>query len=49
MAKVINCPCGFIVRGESDDELVQRAQEHAKDTHQMELTKEQALSMARSE
>ena len=25
MQKVINCPCGFIVKGDTDDELVERA------------------------
>jgi predicted small metal-binding protein len=47
MDKVINCPCGFVVKGETDDQLVQNAQQHAKDVHQMELSREQALSMAR--
>ena len=46
MQKVINCPCGFVVRGETDDQLVAKAQEHAKTVHQMELTREQALAMA---
>ena len=47
MDKVINCPCGFVVRGADDDELVSKAQEHAKQVHQMELTREQALAMAK--
>lgn len=47
MQKVINCPCGFVVNGETDDELVARAQEHAKQVHQMDLSREQALAMAR--
>lgn len=46
MQKVINCPCGFVVTGESDDQLVAKAQQHAKEVHQMELTREQALAMA---
>lgn len=46
MTKVIKCDCGFTVRGESDDELVKNAQAHALDVHKMELTAEQALSMA---
>jgi predicted small metal-binding protein len=49
MQKVINCPCGFTVRAESDDQLVTKAQEHAKQVHQMDLTREQALAMARPE
>ena len=47
MQKVINCPCGFVVKGDTDDQLVANAQQHAKDVHQMELSREQALAMAR--
>ena len=47
MQKVINCPCGFVVKADSDDQLVAKAQQHAKDVHQMELSREQALAMAR--
>ncbi|MGQ0538964.1 MAG: DUF1059 domain-containing protein [Gemmatimonadaceae bacterium] len=43
----MNCPCGFIVKGATDDELVARAQEHAKAVHQMDLTRDQALAMAK--
>ena len=49
MQKVINCSCGYIVRAESDDKLVAKAQEHAKQVHQMDLTRDQALAMARPE
>jgi predicted small metal-binding protein len=49
MSKVITCPCGFVLRGENDDEVVAKAQQHAKDTHAMDLTREQALSMAKPE
>jgi predicted small metal-binding protein len=47
MKKVIQCPCGSVIEGQSDDEVVQKAQEHAKTTHGMDLSREQALSMAR--
>jgi predicted small metal-binding protein len=47
MQKVINCPCGFVVKAETDEQLVAKAQQHAKDVHQMELTRDQALAMAR--
>jgi predicted small metal-binding protein len=47
MKKVINCPCGYIIEGESDAVVVKKAQEHAKSVHGMELTEEQALAMAR--
>ncbi len=47
MQKVINCPCGFIVKGDTDDELVERAQAHARQVHQQEMSREQALAMAK--
>jgi predicted small metal-binding protein len=47
MEKIINCPCGFVLRGENDDEVVLKAQEHAKSVHGMDLSREQALEMAR--
>jgi predicted small metal-binding protein len=46
MAKMIACECGVIVRGENDDELVQRAQAHALDVHRKQITREDALAMA---
>jgi predicted small metal-binding protein len=46
MNKVIRCPCGSIIKGESEEALVASAQEHVKEAHGMELTREQALSMA---
>lgn len=46
MTKVIKCDCGFVVRGESDDELVQAGRAHAKEVHSMDLTPEQVLAMA---
>jgi predicted small metal-binding protein len=47
MKKVIQCPCGSVIEGQSDEEVVKKAQEHAKTTHNMDLSREQALSMAR--
>jgi predicted small metal-binding protein len=49
MTKVIHCPCGHVLRAESDEEVIRLAQEHAKQAHDMELSIEQALSMARPE
>jgi predicted small metal-binding protein len=46
MAKVIHCDCGFVVRGDTDDEIVAAAQSHARDSHGMEITREQVLTMA---
>ena len=47
MEKVIQCPCGFVIKAESDEAVVARAQQHAKDVHGMDLSREQALSMAK--
>jgi hypothetical protein len=33
MARVINCECGQTIRGESDDELVRKAQDHVDQNH----------------
>jgi predicted small metal-binding protein len=46
MAKLIACDCGFVVRGSTDAELVENAQAHAREVHGMEITAEQALSVA---
>ena len=47
MKKTIQCPRGSVIEGQDDDDVVKKAQEHAKTTHGMNLTKEQALAMAR--
>ena len=47
MEKVITCPCGYVLRGANDDEVVEKAQQHAKTVHAMDLTREQALEMAK--
>jgi predicted small metal-binding protein len=44
--KVIQCPCGTVLWSEDEDELVCKAQGHAKELHGMELSRAQALSMA---
>jgi predicted small metal-binding protein len=49
MAWVINCDCGTAVRGETDDEIVENAQDHAKDKHSLIVTREQALALAEKE
>jgi predicted small metal-binding protein len=33
MAKLINCECGQVVRGETDDELIANAEDHIKRNH----------------
>jgi len=49
MTKAVTCPCGYVVRGTDERELVANAQRHAKEAHGMELTQEQVLAMARPE
>jgi predicted small metal-binding protein len=46
MTKILNCDCGRVLRGDSDDDLVAAAQQHARDAHGMELTREQVLALA---
>jgi predicted small metal-binding protein len=47
VAKIMRCFCGSVIRGETDDDIVTNVQKHAREVHDMEVTKEQVLSMAR--
>ena len=49
MGKIIKCPCGTVVRARDEESLVSQAQQHARDVHAMELTREQVLAMASPE
>jgi predicted small metal-binding protein len=49
MTWVIHCDCGTPIRGLTDDELVENAQEHAKNKHSVIVTREQALGLAERE
>lgn len=44
--KIVTCECGFSTRG-SDDEVVTEVQKHGREVHNMEVTREQALAMAK--
>ncbi len=49
MAKVINCTCGYVVRGDTDEELLANAHTHLRQDHPDlvgQMTDEQLLSMA---
>jgi len=49
MARLINCECGEIVRGESDDELVAAAVAHVQANHPElvgKLSREDILGMS---
>lgn len=52
MAKLINCECGEVVRGEDDDALVANATEHVNASHPElvgKLSREDILGMAEEE
>jgi predicted small metal-binding protein len=44
---IIECPCGTVLRGADVQEVVSEAQSHARSVHDMDLSNEQAESMAR--
>lgn len=43
----IECPCGTVLRGDDARTVAVEAQRHAKTVHDMDLSDEQALAMAR--
>ena len=43
----IECPCGTVLRGDDVEAVVDEARRHAAEVHDMELSDEQARSMAR--
>lgn len=45
--KKVSCDCGKTLREENDDELVRAVREHAREAHDMDLTREQILAMAK--
>ena len=45
-AKKVTCDCGKTMREPDDEKLVATVQKHAKDVHNMALTKDQVLAMA---
>jgi predicted small metal-binding protein len=49
VAKIMQCFCGQVVRGDTDDELVANVQAHAREVHDMEVTREQVLAMSQHE
>lgn len=49
MGKLINCECGQVVRGETDDELVANAEGHIRQNHPDlvgTMSREDLLAMA---
>jgi len=33
MALIINCECGYLIRGETEEELVRQARQHIQSNH----------------
>jgi predicted small metal-binding protein len=49
MAYTINCDCGYVIRGDSEKELLDRAESHIEDAHPDlvgKITSEDLLAMA---
>ena len=44
--KQVACDCGKTIQEQTDDALVSAVQQHAREVHKMELSREQVLSMA---
>lgn len=47
MAKKVDWGCGVTLLGQDDDEIFAKVTEHAGSVHGMEVTREQALAMAK--
>ena len=47
MGKVLECDCGYVAKGDTDDEVVAAAQSHALEIHRMSFPRELLLVMAR--
>ena len=46
MAKAVNCPCGEVIKADTDNELVKLVQAHGKEVHRQEVSREEAMAMA---
>lgn len=43
----IECPCGTVLRADTVDHVVEEARSHARAVHDMDLSEDDARSMAR--
>jgi len=46
---VVRCDCGTDVKGETEEDIISNAQDHAKYKHAMIVTREQAWALAEPE
>ena len=49
MSWVVKCFCGTAIRAEDAEEVVVKAQDHAKSKHALTVTREQVRAMAERE
>jgi predicted small metal-binding protein len=45
--KVVECSCGTVMTAATEDGIVAKVQEHAKTVHDLDMSRDQVLSMAR--
>jgi predicted small metal-binding protein len=45
--QTIECPCGTVLRGIDEEAVIAEARAHAKAVHDMDLSEDDARSMAR--
>jgi predicted small metal-binding protein len=46
MTWIIRCDCGTDVKGDTEDEFVEKARDHARTSHALTMTREQVLALA---
>ncbi|HEX6309475.1 MAG TPA: DUF1059 domain-containing protein [Longimicrobiales bacterium] len=44
--KQVSCDCGKVIREDTDERLIANVQQHAKEVHNMDLSRDQVLAMA---
>jgi predicted small metal-binding protein len=52
MARLIKCECGYVVRGDNEQELLDQAEKHVRETHPDlvgKVTRDDFLAMAEVE
>jgi predicted small metal-binding protein len=47
--KAIKCPCGWSVNADDEEDLIRQAQEHAKEVHDLNPSREEILALAQPE
>jgi predicted small metal-binding protein len=48
MSYKVTCPCGGSIEADDEEGLVSQVQDHAKNAHDLDLSREQVLEMAES-